>query len=480
MKRWSLKRRLILYFSLLLITVWLASALLSWIEGRKFMNEFFDTQQMLFAKRLASANLTSLTRRLPESKDMLRGTPKHQRGEEEDDALGFAVFDSHGTLVLSDGENGDDFIFTSDSRGFVNGPIDDSDDEWRIVWVPSLDGKYLVAVGQELDFRRDIVFEMTFQQLAPWLYSLPLLLPGMLWLVSRALAPLRQVQQDLEARRPGDTTTIEALQAPDEVRPLINALNSLFGRMASLLARERAFISDAAHELRTPLSALRVQAEVAAMADDEPAVQKKALTSLIGGIDRSNRLVEQLLTLSRLEAIQAGGTVKTTPGLETAALDWPALIADALTEYRPAMEKKNLRVNVALEPSLPARQGYPGLVAVLLRNLVNNAVSYTEPEGWITIRSERDKHGLCSLVIANSGPGVSPDLLPRLTERFFRPPGQEQPGSGLGLAIAGRVVELHAMRLTITSKNGGENQPGKDEGKNDGNDAGFSVGLTPL
>ena len=451
-KTWSLRLRLLVFFSVFLLAAWLTAGVLAWQESRKHIDEFFDTQQLLFAKTLATANFDPLVGKLPKTGDLLHGVGKKERGKEERDALGFAVFTRDGQVLLTDGEKGNQFVFQGWKSGFHTTHIKKSDDPWRIVWVLSPDGRRVVAVGQELEYRFDMAFDMLLEQLLPWLMLLPVLLLGLLWMLSRELAPLRRVAKTLEGRSPQDTGHLDLRGIPSEVAPLVRSLNSLFDRIGGMLVRERAFISDAAHELRTPLTGLRVQAEVVQLAADDAEARGHAVLSLVTGIDRCARLVEQLLTLSRLEALagpESTGRPASAPGLERVPLDWSALVKGALEEFAPRAREKGLAVDYsAAEPSRP--KGYPALLEILLRNLVGNAVKYTPENGRITIELRAR-----SLRIANSGEGVDEKALGRLGERFFRPPGQQEAGSGLGLSIAREIAGRHGMRLDWGNVSGG-------------------------
>jgi two-component system sensor histidine kinase QseC len=206
-----------------------------------------------------------------------------------------------------------------------------------------------------------------------------------------------------------------------------------------MMARERRFTSDAAHELRSPLTALKVQTEVAQLSLDDPQAQAKALTQLHAGIDRASRLVEQLLTLSRLDSLESLDDVE------------PLNMADLLQSvvmdsYHPAQQAGiEIRLNI-LDPQV-TRTGQQLLLSLLVRNLLDNAVRYS-PRGS-RVEVTLDTH---SVIVRDNGPGIAPDALTRIGERFYRPPGQDQTGSGLGLSIVKRIAALH--RMTVTLGNG--------------------------
>ncbi|HIE0649466.1 TPA: quorum sensing histidine kinase QseC [Serratia marcescens] len=444
MKRLSLRLRLILIFSLLALLTWSTASVVAWVMSRNTINEVFDTQQMLFAKRLATANLGDLladenARSLPKTKKLVH---HGKRGEQDDDALAFAIFDRQGKMLLNDGENGADFLFDGEREGFTDGERKGDDDSWRLVWLTSPDGRYRIVVGQEWDYRRDMALGMVTGQLVPWLATLPVLMLLIALMVGRELRPLRAVAAGLRRRAPDDATPLDARQVPTEVRPLVDALNALFARINALLVRERRFTSDAAHELRSPLAALRVQTEVVQLAGDDAPMREHALDNLTLGIDRATRLVDQLLTLSRLDSL--------SDLAELAPIDWNDLVTMTLAEQDRQAHAAGVTLRYEHRGTPPPRQGETLLLSLLLRNLLDNAVRYTPQGGGVTVTlSER------SLTVEDDGPGVTTEHLARLGERFYRPPGQEQTGSGLGLSIVQRIAGLHGLQVSFANRPAG-------------------------
>lgn len=438
MNRLSLRLRLITGFTLLTLICWGVACLLSWYQTRHNINELFDTQQMLFAKRLATMNPDEL-RIQPVSLPKTKSLVHKNRGKQDDDALAFAIFTRDGEMVLNDGDNGKDFIFDYTRNGFIDGQLRDDNDAWRIVWLTTADNRYVIAVGQEWEYRQDMTLDIVKTNLMPWLFALPIMLALLFWLVTRELSPLKRIAAELQQRSPDDSTPLATQNIPQEVRPLINALNHLFSRISDMLVRERRFTSDAAHELRSPLAALKVQTEVAQLAHDDETMRHHALINLDKGIDRATRLVDQLLTLSRLDA-------ESSPkGMQPVQLN--ELLQQAAIAHYHAAQSEGIELTLDLPDTPVIRQGHPLLLTLLVRNLVDNAIRYSNAGGTVSLTLTEN-----SVKVADNGPGISNEALARIGERFYRPTGQEKSGSGLGISIVNNIAKLHQMRVTFTNQ----------------------------
>ncbi|MEC5344195.1 quorum sensing histidine kinase QseC [Brenneria populi] len=438
MRSLSLRLRLAIGFILLTFICWGAAGLLSWHQTRHTINELFDTQQMLFAKRLAAMNPKELrmeARSLPKTDNLAR----EQRGYQEEDALAFALFTRDGQMVLSDGENGKDFIFNYVRNGFTEGRLHDDDDKWRMVWLATEDNRHIVVVGQEWEYRQDRVLDIVKTNLMPWLFALPVMLLLMFWLLTRELSPLKLIARQLSRRPPEDDAPLDTRSIPKEVLPLVNELNSLFIRISDMLLRERRFTSDAAHELRSPLAALKVQTELALLSDDDEAVRRHALENLNEGIDRATRLVDQLLILSRLDSESFVD--------EQMPVSLPSLLQQMIVDHYHKAQAAGIELMLDIPQEPVVIQGNPLLLAVLIRNLLDNAIRYGRKGGTIKLQlSARN------IQIIDDGPGLDGEALSRVGERFFRPPGQEKSGSGLGLSIVHNIARLHGMQVNLANR----------------------------
>jgi len=435
MRSVSLFLRLGIGFVLLLGICWASASLSAWHQTRETINELFDTQQMLLAKRLLTLDFSSLDNAtLPKTKQLLR----HHRGDQDDDALAFAVFTHDGRQVMNDGDNGRYLPFEADYQGFHDGQLTNDDDSWRLVWLTTPDKQFRVVVGQEWEYRDDMTRDLMNASVLPWLIALPFMLLLLISLVWSELRPLKQLAQQLAQRAPDDGTPLQAERVPKEVQPLVIALNGLFGRINAMIHRERRFTSDAAHELRSPLAALQVQSEVIQLAADDETMRTHALKQLDTGIARATRLVDQLLTLSRVEADDARNAFEPVSLKQT--------LQDALAAQLPLADKTGvtLRLHADADPQI---QGNPLLLSLLVRNLLDNAIRYTPAGSEVDVRLQAN-----SLSVEDNGDALNEADLQRLGERFWRPPGQEKSGSGLGLSIVRNIAQLHAMQLTFSRR----------------------------
>ncbi|MGL6045748.1 MAG: ATP-binding protein, partial [Vogesella sp.] len=229
-----------------------------------------------------------------------------------------------------------------------------------------------------------------------------------------------------------DDDTPLPTDVPTEIRPLIDAMNQLIARVASTLQHERRFTADAAHELRSPLAGLRVQAELVQLLDD-PAARHAAIDKVLASVDRASHLVDELLALARLEQQDT---------LPFAPLSWPALVDKALAEVAATATQRQTRVSLQLDGHGPLADGDASLLQLMLRNLLDNAVRYSPPGSQVQLIVSPQQ-----LVVEDNGPGIAAEHLARIGERFYRPAGQDASGSGLGLSIVGRIANLHGLQV---------------------------------
>jgi two-component system sensor histidine kinase QseC len=256
------------------------------------------------------------------------------------------------------------------------------------------------------------------------------------------MRPLDEVAGVVSARDPGNLASLAVPQAPREVAPVLDALNRLFARIESSIAGEKRFTADAAHELRTPVAAIRAQAQVArgAVTDDE---RTRALDNVIAGCDRAAHLVDQLLMLARVD--QSTETASAECSLRTAAVD-------ALSDVAAYSIAKD--VTLELAPGEDEHvAGHGALLRVMLRNLVDNAVRYS-PAGTRVIVAVERKGAQAAVTVADEGPGIPAEERERVFERFYRGLGSGVEGTGLGLSIVKRIADIHGASVALSQPSG--------------------------
>ena len=433
MENKRLTLRLISVLSLTALFVWLISTTVAWWQVRNEVNDVFDAQQILFAERLANSDLSHIL--LEHAEDINKIQTHSFKKNYDDDALAFAIFSKQGKRLLTDGRNGDNFVFDNEI-GFAKGYMLNDDDEWRIFWQPVTNGDLIIAVGQELEYREELINEMIFGQMWIWFASLPILIIVLAWLIHKELQPIKRLSQEVQSRKSGDVSLLNTQSLPLEILPLVQNLNQFFDRTSAMLQRERRFTSDAAHELRSPLAALRIQTEVAQLAGDNAQLREQALSHLTQGIDRASQLIEQLLTLSKLDNLQELKEIQ--------PLDWESIIQSLIAERYFVAEKRHISLAFEKEAEPKAKQGQPLLISLMIRNLIDNAIKYCPEGANISV-----KITACQIIVEDNGGGVEPDDLKKLGQRFYRPAGQNEKGSGLGLSIVMRIAELHGLKVRL-------------------------------
>ncbi len=441
-KKWSLTARLLFFFAIISLLVWTVATVITVNITIDYSKTFFDNQQILLAKTLLNLHIEPHNTQLPPTDLLLPFGSDKTLKREDDDVLGFALFSAQGEMLLSDGEHGNDFPFLPDGEGFRRVKVDD--DEWRILWLQSEDKTRIAAVGQEKEYRNDMILDILWGQISPWIFTLPFLLLAFALALYRELRPLRNIAKELNTRKAHDTKPILHANIPPEIQPVIAALNTLFERIGILLAHERAFVANAAHELRTPITGLKIQAEVMAMSDEDPEAQKRALQKILQATNKCSHLIDQLLLLSQLENQFHSSTKPDEKSNIFQSLDWEKLMADACYEAQDNAAAKHITLEYTIHAIPMDKKGVPSLWAIVLRNLLDNAIRYTS-EGAL-VRVSLSTGAIC---VENTGTSIDENILPHLGERFYRPPGQEASGSGLGLAIVKHIVTLHNAHFSI-------------------------------
>ncbi|MDC8771901.1 sensor histidine kinase [Roseateles albus] len=300
----------------------------------------------------------------------------------------------------------------------------------------------VIQVAQPVQIRQKLAAAAALRSVLPLLWLAPLLALLGWWLSALTVAPLRAVAAEVSQRDAQALAALPTAGLPDDVAPLVKALNALLQRLGSSLDQQRAFVADAAHELRSPLTALKLQAQLLQRAPTE-ADRAAAMAALTAGIERAARLVEQLLALARAEP---GG-----PALVLQTLDLSELVRGVMADCLPLALARGTELSLQAEAPVQV-QAEPAALAMLVRNLLDNALRHGKAGGQVEL-SVTNTEGRATLWVDDDGPGIPPQDRERVFDRFYRRnpggAGQSTIGSGLGLAIARNLAEQHGASISL-------------------------------
>jgi two-component system sensor histidine kinase QseC len=425
----SLQGRLLVLVLGAVTLLWAAAAVATWFDARHELDELLDAH-------LAQAAALLVARQAGGVDDEDGGVdtaPLHRYASH----TAFQVW-HEGRLVLRS-SNAPATTMSPQPRGFATLDIDGT--AWRVFGAHGGEQDVQVFVGEQTASRDGILWAVLRGMLGPLALALPVLALAVWWAVRRGLGPLRELGGTIAGRAPGSLTPVTLLPAPREMQPLIDALNQLFVRIGDLLAAERRFTADAAHELRTPIAAIRAQAQAALGAADD-GERRHALAATLAGCDQATHLVTQLLLLSRLEA--SGESERTL-------FDLCPLARRVLAELAAGALARGQDLELEADAPCPVR-GQDALIGMLLRNLVDNALRYSPDGARVLVRIQQRAvadGGAAVLSVEDSGPGLAEADLARLGERFFRVLGSGQSGSGLGWSIVRRIAAAQGVVVEV-------------------------------
>jgi two-component system sensor histidine kinase QseC len=420
----SLRLRLIVGTLALVGAIWLAATAFAWFETRHEAEEILDAHLAQAATLLAAfvgKEADELDEHLPAHRYLRK--------------VSFQVWEKGRELAVHSA-NAPDHRLSPKEEGFADVDIDGR--RWRVFSLWSDKRRYLVQVGETREARSAISTELARHLLVPLAVALPLLALALALAIGRGLAPLSRLAEDIGHRDAARLDPIDAAGTPRELRPLLDRLNQLFGRLSASLEQERRFTADAAHELRTPLAAMRTHAQVA-MGATGAADREEALARVIEATDRATHLVAQLLTLARLEATAASAAFAT--------IDLRQVAAEALALAAPAALARHIELALDADAAVPVR-GDAALLGVLLRNLIDNAIRYSPQKVGVGVTAG-SADGCPFVMVCDAGPGIPAEERARVLDRFYRVAGSDEAGSGLGLSIVTRIAQLHGARLDL-------------------------------
>lgn len=440
----SIKSRLFVILILATGMIWLSAALWILASTQRRVEQVLDAR-LVEAARMVSSLMRDTdgafegALRAPAAGEILapQGLPGYER------QLSCQIWSLDGRLLgASAGAPGG--RLGGHASGFSTATVDG--EQWRVFALEDPARGVRILVGDNLKVRNNLVADLLRGLLVPALMTMPALV-ALIWVsLSRGLRPLRQIAESLSGRGPDDLAPLAVRPAASELRPVIAALNGLFAKLAEARDRERQFTAFAAHELRTPLAGLRTQAQVALAAGGDEAVRTGALKQILLAVDRTARLVRQLLELSRLDSYGA----EAQPGRPD-PLDLAATLNRLADELKPLRRARSIDIEIAPSVAGAALAMDASLFEIATRNLLENAVQHAPAASTVRVTAARGVDE-ASITVADEGPGIPADEIELVRERFFRGRHKSDAGSGLGLAIVDLALRQGGASLRLRNR----------------------------
>ncbi|MEW8507677.1 MAG: ATP-binding protein [Candidatus Thiodiazotropha sp.] len=469
----SIRRRLLISLITTILILWLISAYFVYLAAYHEVEEIYDATLAQDARILATLmvheieedseareELRQLVQELGEEVINSSASFKHfirefMADESERDYLTIVPRDQDlghryeaKLAFLIKGVNGRTYLrsnlptsFNTFTEGYNNQVIDSK--LWRMYGLKEPSGQFDVQVGELMAVRQETVSEIVFNSLWPIIISLPMFGIFIWIVVGSGLKPLQSIADKVKHRDPNALDVISTQGVPSEVVPMVVSLNSLFHRVQRVLDNERRFTADAAHELRTPLAALKTLAQAKTLADEGNGHQV-FLDQVMRGVDRATHLLEQLLTLARMDSHSLDQSHVEEVNLHNETIN-------ILASLGPLALAKDIELAYEGVDHSVMVPGYTPGIQILLRNIVDNAIRYTPEEGEVSVKLEEGVSGVKLLVI-DTGPGIPEEKQHGLYQRFRRGEGTATQGSGLGLSIVKRIIDLHHAKIEMENR----------------------------
>ena len=436
----TLLAEILVWLLIILLMGWSIGVVMIYNVTGKFANEPYDVVLSNNAQALASLvgfNAGRITINLPRAAhDILVTDPQ--------DKVYFQIVDLKGTLLVGDAEV--PWVPSTQHIEFDRVFLRDDEigeDEVRVAWVfkriaPDAE-PLLIQVAETRNKRSGMAARIVSSVIVPQFAIVPIAVLLIYFAVSRGITPLHRLQDELRERRPSDLSPISLKNIPAEIRPLIEALNDTMARLDESLVEQRRFVADAAHQLKTPLTGLRTQAELA-LRETTPERLQSCVRQMLHAVERLADMTQKLLMLARAEAMSTQSAL-----LES--VDLASLVPEVAREWGPQAMSKEVDMSFANFTHTSEVRGNARLLHELFANLIDNAVRYTPKGGNIAILLHHDD-GLC-VDIDDSGIGIAAEERDKVFDRFYRVLGTHTDGSGLGLSIVREIAELHHVAISL-------------------------------
>lgn len=456
----SIRNRLLITLILTIIIVGVISLIKSYQDARYEVQELFDAQLAQSARTIQAQVLHELSNIDPDTFQKLLESqakipPLHKNnnyhdeeneitpyGHEYERKIAFQVWDKDKNIIIHSVVSPLTPLAANSLKTMQPGYTDEiiTDTKWRVFTLMELNRHYVIQVGEQYEVRDELTNKISRRLVMPSLISLPIL-AFMIWIgIGRGLAPLFKVTREVSLRAPDFLEPIVIGHIPTEIRPLAQALNELLSRLKEALEKERRFTDDAAHELRTPLAALKTQAQVA-LKSTNPEELHKALQQIVLSVDRASHLVQQMLTLARY-----GHEQQSIPFTKISLYK---VSEEVLAQHTPKALEKNIELSLdGFESSFI--YGEQTILSILFNNLVDNAIKYSPQGSKIDVNINQENNHI-RWQITDEGSGIKQELQHRVFDRFYRITGNGTNGSGLGLAIAQQCASILKAEISINN-----------------------------
>lgn len=414
----------------LLMLVWALVAAIAYQVALRQTDQLFDA-----AMRQSSDILFSLAHHEMEE---IKQVGPHQDPFAE--SLTFQVWDDRGALLFHTEGAPKQRLSTVDN-GFTETVV--NHEGWRVYAYHEPDDTVYLMIAERLSVRRDLALRLALRAMIPFALALPLIALVLARSVNASLRPMEALVRQLGKRALSRLDPIRGERIPSEIQPLIDAMNGLFERLEATYEHERRFTADAAHELRTPLASLKVNAQVM-MNGELDAGRRHRLERVVLAANRCESLVAQLLTLARLEQNLGEHPLR--------EVRLPLLVHEVVSELSGELLDKDIELRLPPMDGAAGQSGVTGdreMLRILLRNLLDNALRYSPARSTVTVELAALEAGGTRLSVIDAGPGIPAEYRARAFDRFFRIPGTQGSGSGLGLSIARRIATLHKAQLSL-------------------------------
>lgn len=431
---YSIKRFLLVYISLSILVIYTLISLVSYWVSKEELDELYDANLQQVASAIAAQHMAinDITHLYSNNQ---HGAGNHIEGEEE-----FYV-----RVLAKDGT----VLYVSHPKTSVPFPAalglstqKTNNKQWRFFSVKA--NQETIQVAQSLKLRKKTIKETAISLMASQLLFIPVLVLLIFFAIRKSLAPLSALSREIKLRVSTDLTPFADSKVPAEIKPLVQSLNAFMEKVSKMVGVLKRFTSDAAHELRTPITALRLQLTLVEQAKSKPE-REAAIHNLKAGLIRSEQLVSQLLALARIEP---NNQVR-----ETKSVNLLALVKESIADLLPLAQDKSIDLGLNTSDEF-AIVGVNHELKMLINNIVDNAIRYTPNHGVVDISLYAHSEDIV-LEVNDTGPGIAHDDFERVFERFYRGENNEISGSGLGLSIVKEIATQHQANIELSNRHPG-------------------------